>query len=321
MSVRASWGMALGASSVSCSAVVIGLSGASPGTASFYRCLFALPPLVALALRERRREPGLSRGDAGLAALAGVLFAGDMLLWTQVIEEVGAGLSTVLVNLQVVLVPLLARLVDGESVSRRYPPATALALLGVVLASGLLEAGASGRDPVRGTVHAVVAALCYSGFLFLLRRGGRNGGAVRTYTVAIAVAASVSLAVGTFWHGVSLLPGWPVVGWMLLVALCGQVGGWLLVAVCAPRLSSHVGAVLLLLTPVGALALGALVLGERPTPLQLVGGALILAAAYVVTSRGLRRREYERTPPGADAARRPGSDDGDNGHRVNWSRS
>lgn len=320
MSLRASWGMAAGALSLSGSAVVIGLSGASPGTASFYRCVFALPPLAVLALRERRREVALSRQGLLLAAVAGVLFAGDMLLWTQAIVEVGAGLSTVLVNLQVVLVPLLARLVDGEGFSRRYPPAAAIALLGVVLASGLLETGASGREPVRGTIHAVLAALCYSGFLFLLRRGGRSGGAVRTYTVAIAVAALVSLSVGAFWHGVDLLPGWSVVGWMLLVALCGQVAGWLLVAVCSPGLSSHVGAVLLLLTPVGALALGALVLGERPTLLQLLGGALILAAAYVVAP-GLRRREYGRTPPGADAAGRPGSDDGGNGHRVNWSRS
>ncbi|HEX6446205.1 MAG TPA: DMT family transporter [Streptosporangiales bacterium] len=321
MSLRASWGMAVGALSVSGSAVVIGLSGASPGTASFYRCLFAVPPLAVLAVRERRCGQALSRRGVLFAVVAGVLFAGDMLLWTQAIVEVGAGLSTVLVNLQVVLVPLLAKAVDGEPLSRRYPPATAIALLGVVLASGLLKTGASGRDPVSGTVHAVLAALCYSGFLFLLRRGGRDGGAVRTYAVAIATAGAVSSVAGTFWHGVNLLPGWPVVGWMLLVALSGGVVGWLLVAVCAPRLSSHVGAVLLLLTPVGALALGALVLGERPTALQLAGGALILAAAYAVATPGLRRREYRRTPPGADAAGPPGPDDGGNGHRVNWSRS
>jgi drug/metabolite transporter (DMT)-like permease len=47
------------------------------------------------------------------------------------------------------------------------------------------------------------------------------------------------------------------------------VGG-LLVAAASPGLASHVGAVLLMLTPVGAVVLGAVVLGERPTPLQLV---------------------------------------------------
>lgn len=290
MSSRATLGLALGALSVSGTPVVIGLSGASPGTASFYRCLLALPPLAALAARECRRHSGLSRRSVLQAVVAGVLFAGDMLLWTRAIEEVGAGLSTVLVNVQVVFVPLLALLVDGERIGRRYPPAMAVALLGVVLTSGLVEGGAPGRDPVRGTVHAVLAALCYSGFLFLLRRGGRAGGAVRTYAIAVAAAALTSLGAGALWHGVRLLPGWATVGWLLLVAVCGQVVGWLLVAVSAPRLPSQVGAVLLLLTPVGAVVLGALVLGERPTSLQLLGSALILAGAYAVAAPGLRRR-------------------------------
>lgn len=42
------------------------------------------------------------------------------LLWTRAIVEIGAGLSIVLVNLQVVLVPLLAWLVDREPVTRRF---------------------------------------------------------------------------------------------------------------------------------------------------------------------------------------------------------
>jgi len=51
---------------------------------------------------------------------AGALFAGDMLLWTQAIGEVGAGLSTVLVNVQVVMVALLAWAVDREPVPHRF---------------------------------------------------------------------------------------------------------------------------------------------------------------------------------------------------------
>ncbi|WP_329136598.1 DMT family transporter [Streptomyces sp. NBC_01476] len=51
----------------------------------------------------------------------------------------------------------------------------------------------------------------------------------------------------------------------------------------SPRLPSHTGAILLLLTPVGALALGAAVLGERPTPTQWAGCVLILVTAYATT--------------------------------------
>ena len=44
-------------------------------------------------------------------------------------------------------------------------------------------------------------------------------------------------------------------------------------------------AALLLLTPIGAIVLGAVVLGERPSPLQLAGGALVLVASYLGTAR------------------------------------
>jgi drug/metabolite transporter (DMT)-like permease len=152
-------------------------------------------------------------------------------------------------------------------------------LFGVVLAGGVLESGVGGSDPVLGMVHAVLAALCYSGYLFLLRRNSGEGRTLRAYLLVTVSAGTCSLVVGSWWHGVELAPGWAAVGWLALVALFGQVLGWLLVALAGPRLPSHVGAILLLFTPVGAVALGALVLSERPTPLQLSGCVLILASA------------------------------------------
>nr|BFD80677.1 DMT family transporter [Streptomyces sp. Xyl84] len=292
------WGMAVGALCVSASAVLLGLARTDPGTASFYRCVLALPALMVLAVPERRRQGPPSRGQYGLALLAGAAFAWDMLLWTQAIAEVGAGLSTVLVNVQVVLVPLLAWAIDREWVPRSFLLWVPVILLGVVLTGGVVEGGASGSDPRAGTLHAVLAAVCYSVFLFLLRRGGHSGLVRQRYALVIACAAVVSLFAGRFAYGLDLTPGWKVMGWLLTVAVSSQVVGWLLVASTSPMLSSHVGAVLLLLTPVGAVALGAVVLGERPTLLQLAGCVLILVSAYCAAVREIRPRH--RPNRGAD---------------------
>ncbi|HEY3472260.1 MAG TPA: DMT family transporter [Amycolatopsis sp.] len=276
------WAMAAGALGVSTSAVLIGVSGASPGTATFYRCALAAAILLPLAVFERRREGHPTKRQRIYASVAGVLFAGDALWWTQAIGEVGAGLSTVLVNAQVVLVPLLALAVDREPVSRRFLAILPVMIIGIVLTGGVLEHGA-GSDPVGGTIHALLAATCYSGFLFLLRRGGSSGRPVQSYSYVLVSAALVSLGAGFLWHGMTLAPGWTQLGWLLLVALGGQVAGWLLVAIATPHLPSETGAALLMLTPIGALVLGAVALGERPSALQITGSAAILVGAFFVS--------------------------------------
>jgi drug/metabolite transporter (DMT)-like permease len=278
----ASVGLAVGALGVSASSVFIKLADTSPTTTTFFRCLLALPLLVPFAAIRGRSEGRMSRRVRVVTIVAGVLFAGDMLWWAQAILEIGAGLSTVVVNLQVVLVPLLAWIVDREPISRRFLLALPFLVLGLVLASGALGGG-TGSAPVWGTIHSVLAAVCYSGYLFLLRRVGKGGQVAQSYRDVIVTAAVTALLVGWLGPGIDLRPSWVGVGWLLAVAVCGQVIGWLLVAYASPRLPSHIGATLLLLTPVGAVALGALVLGERPTLPQLAGCALILVGGYAIS--------------------------------------
>jgi drug/metabolite transporter (DMT)-like permease len=278
-------GLAVGALSISASAVLLGLAGTTPATATVARSALALAVVVFLAMSERRRVGGLESREYLSATVCGVFFAGDMLWWTQAIPEVGAGLSTVLVNTQVAIVPLLAWLVDHERTGPRFLWSLPAILTGVVVAGGLFEHGVSGTNPTWGTVHAIAAALCYSGFLFLLRRGGQAGRPLQTYGVVLASSTVIGAAVGFGMGSLQLTPGWVAAGWLALVTITGQLLGWLLVAFCGPRLPSDAGSTLLLLTPIGAVALGALVLAERPSPLQLAGCALVLVAGYIGTAR------------------------------------
>ncbi|WP_307870492.1 DMT family transporter [Saccharopolyspora endophytica] len=274
----------VGALGVATSGLFVALSATSPGTASFFRCALALPLLAPLALAERVTGGRITPLQAAWAATAGALFAADALLWTQAIHEVGVGLSVVLVNTQVVMVPLLAVAIDRETLSRRFLVILPVITAGTLLTGGVLETGATGAAPVAGTIHAVLAALCYSGFLFLLRRGGPDRPLVQSYLITMASAAVFAAAVGAMWGGFDAAPGWGPLGWLALTALCGQVLGWLLIAVGSPRLRVEVSSALLLLTPVGALLLGAIALEEAPSALQALGCALVLSSAYLVAA-------------------------------------
>ncbi|MEJ2859796.1 DMT family transporter [Actinomycetospora flava] len=268
------------------SPIFIALADVSPGTATFFRCALALPILAPLALLEwRRRRRVVARvGNRPLVLLAGGALLGlDMTLWAESVRAVGAGVSTVVVNAQVVILPLLAFLVLGERVRRTFVLAVPVMLVGVALAGGLAGGSdaVSAPAPVRGTVTALVAAVAYAGYLLFVRLGAGPGQRFTPVAIATVGAAVTSFVVGSFWQGVDLAPGWPALGWLITLAIVGQVIGWVLIASALPRLASSTGASILLLQPVGAVLLGALVLGERPGVLQLLGCAVVLGAVAV----------------------------------------
>src|SRR5215218_6082283 len=129
-----------GALTIAFSAILVRLADVSPSTAAIFRCAYALPVLGALALWEDRRFGARGRRDRLLAAAAGVFFAGDLIFWHHAIEDVGAGLATVLGNLQVVIIPFAAWALLGERIERRILVALPLVCSGVVLISGTLVA-------------------------------------------------------------------------------------------------------------------------------------------------------------------------------------
>jgi len=268
------------------SPIFIALADVSPGTATFFRCALALPLLVPLALLERRRRlrTASDTGNRPWVLLAGGALLGlDMTLWAESVRSVGAGVSTVLVNVQVVILPLLAFLVLGERVRRTFVLAVPVMLVGVALAGGLVgdPDAVTGPAPVRGTVTALIAAAAYAGYLLFVRLGAGPGQRFTPVAIATVGAAATSFAVGWFWQGVDLAPDARALGWLVVLAVVGQVIGWVLIASALPRLASSTGASILLLQPVGAVLLGALVLDEVPGVLQLIGCVVVLGAVAV----------------------------------------
>ena len=121
-------------------------------------------PLRLRAAGARRCSPGSSaaatataRGaSARLAWAAGVMFAADLTFWHHSIEAVGAGLATVLGNIQVVLVGLMAWVALGERPENRSLVAIPVVFAGVTLISGVIGSGAYGDDPLLGVVYGVL---------------------------------------------------------------------------------------------------------------------------------------------------------------------
>jgi drug/metabolite transporter (DMT)-like permease len=276
---------AAGAMAIAFSGILVRLADVSPATAATFRCLFALPPLALLAWWERRRFGPRPIRQRQLAWLAGVFFAADLVFWHNSIAYVGAGLATVLGNMQVVLVAFLAWAFLHEPVGPRLIVAIAVVVGGVILISGVLEENAFGSDPVLGVVFGALTSISYAGFILVLRQGNRDlrrpaGPLFDATAVAVVASALAGLVLGEL----DLTPGVESTGWLVLLAVSAQVVGWLLISVSLPRLPAALTSVILMLQPVASVALSMLILGESPSALQLAGVGLVLAGVLIATT-------------------------------------
>ncbi len=270
-----------GAACLAFSGIFFRFSGTSPSTATVFRCGYALPFLWAWTRWEDRRLGKRPWRARGLAFLAGLFFAADLVTWQHSVQQVGAGLATVLANMQVVVVALVAWAMLGERPTARVLAGIPLVVAGAALISGVLERGAYGANPALGVLFGVAAAVAYSGYLMLIRRANTDRRLAGPLLDASAASAVGALIAGAVVGDLDLVPTWPAHGWLLVVALTSQVAGYGLVNVSLPRLPAALTSILLMAQPVMTVALGALLLAERPSLLQLGGVALILVGIFV----------------------------------------
>jgi drug/metabolite transporter (DMT)-like permease len=288
----------LGAACISASAVLVKLAGTGTATTAFFRCFLALPVLITLAVLEARRHGTRPLATRLGAVLAGLFLAIDLVLWNHAITEVGAGIATVLGNLQVLFVAFAAWAAFGERPGRRFLMALPVVMAGVVLVSGMIGGTTPGIHPLAGIGYGIGTSVAYAGFLLILRQTSADTPHVAGPLAEATVGAALgSLLLGLIFGGLRLEMPWPSFGWLLLLSLTSQTIGWLLITSSLPRLPAALSSLMLLLQPAAALLLAAAVLGERPSLLQLAGALLVCGGVLAVS----RAASAGRDLPDSDA--------------------
>jgi drug/metabolite transporter (DMT)-like permease len=281
----------LGVLAISFSAILVRLAGVAPPTSAFFRCAYALPVLALVWICFHRRRDRRTASTRWLAFAAGLLLGLDLNVWHRAIELIGAGLSTVLGNTQVVFVGAAAWLLHGERPSRIAIFAVPVVFTGVVLISGLGRSDAYGSNPVLGAVFGLLTALAYTAFLLIYRYANRQkvppAGPMLDATAGAVLA---TLVLGLFEESFELDPVWPAHAWLILLALGSQVIGWLLISYVLPRLPALQTSVILLMQPALTVVWALLLLGELLSPLQWSGVTLVLGGVGALSVLGSMER-------------------------------
>jgi drug/metabolite transporter (DMT)-like permease len=222
-----------------------------------------------------------------LSTLAGPLFLTSM---NQAVAHMGAAVAAFVAGLYAVLAAVLAPVLLPERISVRVLAGFVLAVIGTAM---LAELAPDAAD-MAGLGWGVLAAVAFALYLVLTRRWStpyRLDG----MTVALANAALTAVVLGGFLLVTdpgSLVPASPpaealvALGWMAAVAALGPI----LTVASLRRIPAARSAAFLLLNPITATVLAVVLLGERPSPLQLAGGGLVLLGMAAATLPGRAAR-------------------------------
>lgn len=256
----------------------------------------------------------ISGASVKWALIAGTLFAADIFVWHKSILYVGAGMATILGNMQVFGVSLMGRILYQERLSKVFKLAVPLALVGVALLTGVgSEIEFSGRYAL-GVFFGLSTAVFYTFYLISLKSSARvileqtepqenhlseghlseghlSEGRRRLLGIAtllgwVSLSSALLLSGAAALEGEALLAPTPLAwGYSLALAGVAQVLGWLLIYRSLAELPASRSGLILLLQPTFATLWGALFFAETLTMLQLCGATLTLGAIYLGGAR------------------------------------
>jgi drug/metabolite transporter (DMT)-like permease len=289
-----------GAIAMGISPIFVRLSDVGPFASAFYRVFLSLPVLYAWMRFEAARTPGApdtSPRFTGPVIATGLCFTADLFFWHLAILKTTIANATFFATTAPVWVVIF-----GWLFFRRRASAAALAGLGLCLAGGLALVGQSfAFAPHRlvGDGLAEATAVFFGAYFLAVEKAREKHRAARV-TFYMSVITSVLLGIVALGAGYLLhqpfLPG-DLRGWAVLIALAwiSHVGGQGLLSVALGSLPATFSSLVIFLEAVAAAGFGWLVLSEAVTPLQAIGGIVILAGIWIARPR-------ERKDPIAEAA-------------------
>lgn len=275
--------LAIGILAVSSAAVII-LSARAEGVPAVsiaaLRLTFASLALSPWVITRAPREwKQLARRDFVLALIAGISLALHFAFWISSLDYTSVMSSVVFVSTNPLFVGLASVLLLREPLKRGT-------IIGIIVAGiggaviGFTDLEQSGMETLQGNALALLGAVTVSGYLLIGRRLRKQLSLLAyiglVYSTAAIVLLTMAIAMGAKLFGYS---------WM----------GYLLVALLAagPQLIGHTSynwalkyvsatfvTVTLLAEPIGATLIAIPALNQIPSPMKILGGALILTGIY-----------------------------------------
>ena len=257
--------------------LLVRLADTGPIASGVWRLALAAPFLALIGYRAGFRVQSMPKGLLGLVLLAGFFFAVDIIAWHIGIFKTKLGNATLLANCASLLLAIY-----GIFLARKLPPpmqgiAILLAFAGAALLMG--QSFELSPEHFEGDWLSLLAGLFYTFYLLAMIRVRESTESWSSLALASGSAA-LFLLPAAWVAGEQIVPG----NWtpLLILALSSQVLGQGFLTYALPHFSPLIIGLALLLQPALSAFAGWAAFDEALTPLDFIGGAMVMAALVLV---------------------------------------
>ena len=276
---RALFTLMLGAVLIGTVPIFVRFSEVGPMATGFWRLLLALPFLLFWLKRQDQLSVGRQvitrKNQLFWLVLAGIGFAGDQATFNLAVQKTTVANATLLINMAPVFVTLAVWLLFKERIALTFMLGLALAMIGALV---LVGGGANiTNESLTGDLFGLLSAVFSAMYTISLTK-------VRTHlpvSIVMVLVAAVSSLLLLLLGGISgeKLIAPTISSWLplLALALISHIGGQGLITLSVGRLSASTASIGLLIQPIAAAIMAAVILLEPINIGQIIGGTIILA--------------------------------------------
>jgi drug/metabolite transporter (DMT)-like permease len=251
-----------------------------------FRMMFSLPFFAAIALWKARTAPPLTASERGRIVLLGLIgYYLSSFLDFLGLQTISAGLERLILFLTPSFVLLISVFFMKKKITLLECVALATAYAGTVLVF-LHDVRLGGSNVVLGSAFVLGSALSYAMYLLLSGELVKRVGPLRLVAYAMCVSSAACILQFFLLRPVEgLVQPMPVYGLSMINAVFCTVFPVFLTMVAVARIGAATASQAGMIGPVSTLFLGALILGEPVTEIQLAGTALVLIGIYLVSRK------------------------------------
>nr|ADI21784.1 permeases of the drug/metabolite transporter (DMT) superfamily [uncultured gamma proteobacterium HF0130_22O14] len=276
----------LGALLISFSPVMVSISDLQPTVSAFYRVFIGSIFLLLMIYINRKRYVNALSINPYLI-LAGIFFSLDLWFWHRSIIYIGPGMSTLIANFQIFIIPLMSFFIFSMIPNKSQMIAIIVGVVGLYLTLGY-GGSIDDKNIKLGFIFGIMTALAYSAYILSLRKNNIEAKLEISPVISlfyVSIISAVLLFMVVSIEGASLAINGPRnIYSMLAYGIICHVFGWYMIILGLKTVTATTAGIILISQPIFSLIWDYLFFSRLTNSIEIIGILVVIIAMIICVS-------------------------------------